>query len=879
MTSKLLCITSLFALSTTLFCHRCDESHSPRDVDKFAFDCSSRNITRLPVNVSSRATELNLAYNNIAIVPQNAFRHLPNLTKLDLSDNRISILQKNCFAGLVHLRQLILPNNKLDPSRLPSETFACLPALQLLAISRQGRAGEYPEALLETLNELTTLSVTVQHVDLPEIYGRLPKITNLVLEGIDDDDVSSHLRIIKMNTFAALRNSNVSSLKIRHAKIDTIEHGAFSNFKNLRVLNLCCNYYLNVRQVVHSLGQSQNTSIDTVILDGTSRIQTDWESKRYDINYFCDGGKFWNSVKRLSLRNVRLKTFIPQDVYCLSGLQEIYIDYNPLTFTTTMQPKLAHYFVNLQKIFITYSNVMGADFIYKYCRAYGRKLFFTEDYIPRYPQLFPVVNSSDLQSTSKIQKRPVDFYIPPSINFIDAGDSNVKFTPHNSGVLSFNRDNNVLFLNVSNAYSFERVDSLLVGLTQLQILDASYGIVETIHPEFHKHLPFLRVLNQSHNNLGRADNDFKAIFSFAKRIENIDLSGNDLKYMNRDAFSKLIKLKQIKLESNAFRHFDVQLVNLVSLELLNISENRLPFLAASFMTELDKLNGIATFAFDMRRNPLTCYCDSIPFIRWLHTTGVNVVDRTEMTCLFRNTSKRIVDIPLSNLENECYGTFLSRAWTRGLIGAGTVTVFICLLLALFFISYRFSCCKLRRSQMLYDAAVLYDEYNDYVREWIETDLIVRAETQWKLKLLVLGRQCDDNDRETLAAQIAKSDKLIICLTQTVLEIPEILEQFRIDFTGSRPHHKYIFLRFESFRIPEEWKIVLKKLILQSSALRLNWDRTRENVFWPILHRYLQKDTNFYRCRPVNNRRIMPWPEYSYLELEQQDNHIELDEFS
>ena len=37
--------------------------------------------------------------------------------------------------------------------------------------------------------------------------------------------------------------------------------------------------------------------------------------------------------------------------------------------------------------------------------------------------------------------------------------------------------------------------------------------------------------------------------------------------------------------------------------------------------------------------------------------------------------------------------------------------------------------------MLFDAAVLYDEYNDYVREWIETDLIERAETQ---KLSDLG---------------------------------------------------------------------------------------------------------------------------------------------
>ena len=181
--------------------------------------------------------------------------------------------------------------------------------------------------------------------------------------------------------------------------------------------------------------------------------------------------------------------------------------------------------------------------------------------------------------------------------------------------------------------------------------------------------------------------------------------------------------------------------------------------------------------------------------------------------------------------------------------------------------------------MLYDAAVLYDEYNDYVREWIETDLIERAETQWKLKLLVLGRQCDDNDRETLADHITKSYKRFICLTQAVLEIPQILEQFRIDFTASRPYHQCIFLRFESFRIPEEWKIILKKLILQSSALRLNWDRTRENVFRPILHRYMQKDNNFYRCRPESNRHSMSWIEYSYMELEQQDNHIELDELS
>ena len=878
MTSTLLYTSVLCALSTRLLCHHCDESHPAGDVARFAFDCSARNIARLPINISSRATQLNLADNDITVVPENAFIHLPNLVRLDLSNNEIIILQKHCFVGLVNLRELIMPENKLDLIRLPRETFAGLPSLQILAIAFQGKGGQYPVTILEPLIELRTLSVTRQNVSLPEVYGRLPKLTTLVLDGAS---MSCDLSTVTVNTFAVLRNSKVSTLMLRHAFVKRIELGAFSNFKNLRVLNLCCNEYLDFKQVVMTLGKSENNSIDTVILDNR-KVECNSEVNIYDLNYFCDGGQFWQKVKRLSLRSIGLTTFIPRDANCLCGLQEIYVDYNPLTFSVAFQPKLTRYFKNLKKVVMTYSNVPGPGYKYKYCRTSGRTQFHTENYITQYPHQFPDVNVTAFHANAVTSTPPVHFYIPSSINIVDVSDSNFRSTLTNSGMLSFSRENNVLFLNVSGTRSIARRGGILVGLTQLQILDASHGIVESIHPEFLKQLPSLRVLNQSHNKIGAADNDFFAIFSFARLLEDVDLSTNGLRYINHNAFDKLTKLKVIKLGNNAFRHFDIQMKGLTSLELLDITENRLPFLTSSFMQELDMLN--ATFALDMRRNPLICNCDSVPFIRWLQTTAVNIVDKTEMTCLFHKSNTRLEHIDLGNLESECSDTFVSRKWWHVLVGCVSVVVVMCLIFGILCVIYRRPCHKVKRSQMRYDAAVLYDEEDVDVRRWVQNKLVEKVEKQWQMKLFIMGRDCEAGVGEIAALEkgIEQSDKVILCLSQNVLKSNKIRDQLQSDLADIRSEHKYIFLKFETSReqqttnVPKECEHVLETLIFKSPAIRLNWDPRTEDIFWLDFRRNFGSTS--WRSCVVSGRSVKPTalPGYSYTELLQRESNNKLD---
>ncbi|KAK2167365.1 hypothetical protein NP493_1278g00011 [Ridgeia piscesae] len=440
--------------------------------------------------------------NNIMTIPTYAFKHLPNLTLLNLTFCGIRVLEENCFAGLLHLRELVIPRNEFNPARLPRETFACLPSLQLLSIAEQGKAGEYPTGILEDLSELRTLSVTSQGINLPDVYGRLRKLETLILDGYATDTISKEMSRITADTFAAIRDSNVTTLMIRRTYLAHIDAGAFSNFKNLRAFIVYTNKPLNVKKAVFALGHMVNTSIDTVVLDGTFHYDNTYGLQAYDINYFCDG-PVWKNLKRLSLRNVWLTTFVPRDVRCLSALQELSVAYNRLTFSMPYDTGKLHHLPQLRIIDISHTNVLGPGYIYHYCRSSIIR-FHADDFFPQVPQFRRVDNSTVPEESAKEYTYSPDVFLLPAVRYIDASTSNFKRVSRVSRVgkvISFSHPNSVLFLNISGTHILNRVNGLLVGLTQLQVLDASDGVVESIHPDFLRHLPLLRVLNQSHNSL------------------------------------------------------------------------------------------------------------------------------------------------------------------------------------------------------------------------------------------------------------------------------------------------------------------------------------------------------------------------------------------
>ena len=98
----------------------------------------------------------------------------------------------------------------------------------------------------------------------------------------------------------------------------------FSNFSNLRSINLCCNVRLGFKKSVVALGQTQNTKIDTVILDNVWGI----EYSIFAMSDFCN--PFGSKIRRLSIKANEIIGFMGKNTHCLAELRELDMSYNPI---------------------------------------------------------------------------------------------------------------------------------------------------------------------------------------------------------------------------------------------------------------------------------------------------------------------------------------------------------------------------------------------------------------------------------------------------------------------------------------------------------------------------------------------------------------------
>ena len=127
-----------------------------------------------------------------------------------------------------------------------------------------GEAHEYstlPTLPVTVLRHLRVLSLTLnRNAKIPAGYDQLPTLEIFDFFGGDIDSID----IAMMDK---IRNFNISSLAFRNQGLKSIEHGAFSNFSNLRLLNLCHNRGLGFNAAIAAVVQTQNSNIDTLVLD------------------------------------------------------------------------------------------------------------------------------------------------------------------------------------------------------------------------------------------------------------------------------------------------------------------------------------------------------------------------------------------------------------------------------------------------------------------------------------------------------------------------------------------------------------------------------------------------------------------------------------
>ena len=217
-------------------------------------------------------------------------------------------------------------------------------------------------------------------------------------------------------------------------------------------------------------------------------------------------------------------------------------------------------------------------------------------------------------------------------------------------------------------------------------------------------------------------------------------------------------MRWLKLNNNELNQVAFFVRNMTSLELLDLRGNQLTYLNETFTTELDLLYIRRRFRLDILDNPFTCDCSTVPFVRWVQNTSVQLVGRDNIMCTYEEPEVPMLNVYLPHLVERCRSPEPKDVLNVVLPIVVFVVFFgVIVVLAIqnrWYIQYAFIVCRLSgrrkhsKEDNSYDATVLYfmhattavdSSASREVSRWIADELRIHAEDDWGLHLHIGDR--------------------------------------------------------------------------------------------------------------------------------------------
>ncbi|KAE8603099.1 hypothetical protein XENTR_v10014215 [Xenopus tropicalis] len=217
-------------------------------------------------------------------------------------------------------------------------------------------------------------------------------------------------------------------------------------------------------------------------------------------------------------------------------------------------------------------------------------------------------------------------------------------------------------------------------LSELSNLDLSDNHLQELGSNVFSYLPSLTYLDLSNNDLGiisnlsfqvdgsgsiplkelKISNSFKNEFLISmlaksfdigapRKLEKLELSGNDILFLPKGMFSPLPNLRHINLSNNSLTSFSADIFkDLSHLETLDLSNNALKRLRNATSFDLISQKNLLI---NLNDNSWECDCMIEEFSRWLKDTKL-VKESSSLVCAFPENMKdrAIVELNISELK-------------------------------------------------------------------------------------------------------------------------------------------------------------------------------------------------------------------------------------
>ena len=792
-------------------------------------NCSFMNIEFIPL-FDKRVRVIYLQHNDIANIYNSS--HMCGFPKqllyLDLSFNSLSNLTGNPFVNLTQLSYLNMSNNNLS------------------YIEHM-----YPPALFQDLKNLTHLNIQANNnpsaleLSYPLAMAKLERLESLYLDGIDEGGFPTPFRSLKMLKTISMDGSTgvcnltnihkhfffnlpyLTNITLSNCSTRSIEKGTFINLNNINLtyLNISGNFRLTFKVLANITSDLQNTSISTL---DVSRLHCN----------FGPGTMIYKS-DLVGLKYTQLK-----ELYCESNrlvnveLGVIEMIPSSLEFVSLRANKLS---VGCSMLDISKLPI---------------KVILADNQHPAYVyDSFKNMDCGDWRGpTSEMGRDTTCKYSP---TFFIPVPPNLKTLSFDNSGLTYNITL-IPLMNANLTYASARHNAFyswvgpISGLNILDTLDLSYNFCTFVSNEFFSYFPRLENLYIGNNPLGVILNaDYKGlIFGKLSELEHLDLSSMKIKALPSHILHSQAKLQMLNLSGNEIVNFDLSILHMQKLKILDLSHNRISTFSQRLTKQIDNIEDIKI---NLTDNALICSCSNIEFIKWLKNNHDKIHDFKANTCSYEGNKSSFANFHkiLNDLKRSCANhSFLIAAMSACIAASTTIIMGGLVYRYRWKLRYLYYMSKTRSrgyipvrqndDQYLYDAFVSYSETESV---FVRTNLLEKLETNHHLKLCLHQRDFLPGNAiaDNITGAMNQSRKSIFILSRGFLKSKWCNFEYnmaRMESLYSRAGEDIVILiMYERVPVTDLSSHMLEQ-IESESYLEYPDDEEGLVVFWDNLYRAL-----------------------------------------
>ncbi|CAG2240993.1 unnamed protein product [Mytilus edulis] len=499
---------------------------------------------------------------------------------------------------------------------------------------------------------------------------------------------------------------------------------------------------------------------------------------------------------------------------------------------------LSYNAINFNNIEYCNLNVLENPFYRKEVYSEGCKVKTgTENGIENY--------NSELMKAHTVHESTVIIALPAKLTFLRVSHYMTSYTETEQKLIVTNASN-LRYLDFSywQIKQFPEIYSdapFNVKYMDISGLNASILIHETSIPVFQN----VQTAILKNAMLGLTIGKNGKVFQLFPAVEKLDISYNNLWYLDKDAFDTNFNLSIVNIAHNLLQSIPIAMMNLPYLSKLDISYNRLQTINKTFRDWMDEKSYGGIFHLSIEGNSLKCTCDTSDFIRWIFSTDV-VFDRVNknFSCTLTNGSESNT-VVIYRRFHEHFGNCNNKNWLR--LGIGLLVAFVVVTVPFsvilnfrwkitFWIYRNFKRVVEDRLEKKFNYDI-YLSYADDMLQWVQGDFLQRIETSWHMKVCIEDRdfQLGVPKADEIANAIAGSKHVIFIMSESLKNNEwNQFEIERVTFEKCRNYLQKIIIVVKQASVnsvPHELDGILQYVtIIDWADNETGWDKLRMSLF-------------------------------------------------